>query len=268
MKLSIGGGVGCYLSNIAIFCPTCIGRMEIRHRVKIVTTPGCLHILDTGMDSPGFLGFVIISCICLIGFYFTAFPLAMQIFLACVITAICYGLAAIWRSSEQSMSAMLSTLGSAIMLGSGVWIIQLHQGEAKIWYLVLVGLCGLLWCLVGITLRISLLHYCGLVGLILVYAVLMGGYWPTATLMMLELFWILHTVLLVGLSWWVHRRFPRLALVYFTIGMTLAFMAEADMIILRHQAAGNMVFYSILKLAIVVGILFWTRKKWITWVTS
>ncbi|WP_068502345.1 hypothetical protein [Paenibacillus kribbensis] len=229
---------------------------------------GLLTYLRHGHGFAWILGFVIISCICLIGFYFTAFPLAMQIFSACVITAICYGLAAIWRSSEKSMSAMLSTLGSAVMLGSGVWIIQLHQGEAKDWLLVLVALCGLVWCLVGITLRISLLHYCGLVGLILVYAVLMGGYWPTATLMMLEVFWILHTVLLVGLSWWVHRRFPRLALVYFAIGMTLAFMAEADMIILRHQAAGNMVFYSILKLAIVIGILFWTRKKWITWVTS
>ncbi|MGW8442577.1 hypothetical protein ACWGXJ_16615 [Paenibacillus sp. S33] len=229
---------------------------------------GLLTYLRHGHGIAWLLGFVIISCICLIGFYFTAFPLAMQIFSASAVTTICYGVAAFWRSSEKSMSAMLSTLGSAIMLGSGVWITQLHQGEAKVWFLFLVGLCGVVWCLVGLTLRISLLHYCGLAGLLLVYAVLIGRYWPTATLMMLEAFWILHAVLLIWLSWWVHRRFPRLALVYFAIGMTLAFMAEADMIILRHQAAGDVVFYSILKLAFVVGILFWTRKKWITWVTS
>lgn len=53
----------------------------------------------------------------------------------------------------------------------------------------------------------------------------------------------MHAVLLIGLSWWVHRRFPHLGLVYFAIGMTLAFMAEADMSILRHQAAGDIVFY-------------------------
>ncbi|MFD1460982.1 hypothetical protein ACFQ5D_05900 [Paenibacillus farraposensis] len=66
------------------------------------------------------LGFVIISCICLIGFYFTAFPLAMQIFTAGAGTVVCFGLAAVWRSSKKSMRALLSTLGSAIMLGSGV----------------------------------------------------------------------------------------------------------------------------------------------------
>ncbi|MGG4217420.1 hypothetical protein ABEW32_04205 [Paenibacillus jamilae] len=228
---------------------------------------GLLTYLRHGHGMAWLLGFVIISCICLIGFYFTAFPLPMQICLASAISAICYGMAAVWRSSAKSLSAMLSTLGSAIMLGSGVWIIQLHQGEAKVWYLVLVGLCGLVWCLVGLTLRISLLHYCGLAGLLLVYAVLVGRYWPAATLAMLEVFWILHAALLVGLSWWVHRRFPRLALVYFAIGMTLVFMAEADTIVLRHQAAGEVMFYCILKLAFVVGILFWTRKKWITWVT-
>lgn len=232
------------------------------------SSTGLLTYLQNGHGIAWLLGFVIISCICLIGFYFTAFLLAMQIFSACAVTVICYGVAAVWRSSEKSMSAMLSTLGSVIMLGSGVWIIQLHQGEPKFWFLVLVGLCGLVWCLVGLTLRISLLHYCGFIALLLVYAVLIGRYWPTASHVMLEGFWILHVALLVWLSWWVHRRFSRLASGYFAIGMTLVFMPEADMIVLRHQAPGDVVLYGLLKLAIVVGILFWTRKKWITWVTS
>ncbi|ALP39131.1 hypothetical protein ASL14_21445 [Paenibacillus sp. IHB B 3084] len=232
------------------------------------SSTGLLTYLRNGHGIAWLLGFVIISCICLIGFYFTAFPLAMQIFSACAVTGICYGVAAVWRSSEKSMSAMLSILGSVIMLGSGVWIIQLHQGEPKFWFLVLVGLCGLVWCLVGLTLRIILLRYCGFIALLLVYAVLIGRYWPTASHVMLEGFWVLHAALLVWLCWWVHRRFSRLASVYFAIGMTLVFMPEADMIVLRHQASGDVVLYGLLKLAIVVGILFWTRKKWITWVTS
>ncbi|WP_025683255.1 hypothetical protein [Paenibacillus maysiensis] len=232
------------------------------------SSTGLFTYLRTGHGIAWLLGFVIISCICLIGFYFTAFPLAMQIFSACAVTGICYGVAAVWRSSEKSMSAMLSILGSVIMLGSGVWIIQLHQGEPKFWVVVLVGLCGLVWCLVGLTLRITLLHYCGFIALLLVYAVLIGRYWPAASHVMLEGFWILHVALLVWLSWWVHRRFSRLASVCFAIGMTLVFMPEADMIVLRHQSSGDVVLYGLLKLAVVVGILFWTRKKWITWVTS
>ncbi|WP_431087806.1 hypothetical protein [Paenibacillus sp. 8b26] len=232
------------------------------------SSTGLLTYLRNGHGIAWLLGFVIISCICLIGFYFTAFPLPMQIFSACAVTGICYGVAAVWRSSEKSMSAMLSILGSVILLGSGVWIIQLHQGEPKFWFLVLVGLCGLVWCLVGLTLRIILLHYCGFIALLLVYAVLIGRYWSAASHVMLEGFWFLHAALLVWLSWWVHRRFSRLASVYFAIGMTLVFMPEADMIVLRHQASGDVVLYGLLKLAIVVGILFWTRKKWITWVTS
>lgn len=230
--------------------------------------PVSLHNLRQGNVKVWLFGFGIISLILLIGFYFSVFPLGLQIATAVSILIVCYGYSGVWRNRRPSVSLALAGAGSFLTLGFGLWIIALHGWDQTVWTPALVGFCGVLWAVLGFALRIGLLQYAGFGCLALLYAGFFRSVRPEAPLWELELLWLPLAVLMVWLSWLLHHRVAKVAGVYFAAGVTFWLMPELDCLLLRQDYPQWIAFVLILKLAAGFGLLFGFRKNWITWVSS
>ena len=225
--------------------------------------------MQHGSRSIWFLVFGIISSICFIGLYFSAFPKSMQIGIAAISATGCYAAAAYFRKKGlMPWAHMCASAGSVILLAAGSVIIHLQEADVQIWVPVLIGVCSLSWCLVGYWLNMSLLHYCGLLGGAVLYAKLAAYNRPDLALLQTELLWIPLSVLFIWLSWLVHHRMKSLAPVYFSFGLTLWFMAELDQLVLKGAAVQDVFVWLLIKLTAAAVLLFLFRKNWITWVSS
>ncbi|MDO7905443.1 hypothetical protein Q5741_03335 [Paenibacillus sp. JX-17] len=224
--------------------------------------------LKQGSLKSWLLSFVIISLIFFIGFYFSSFPWPLQMASAVLSAGICYGFAAIRRRADFTLSLIIAGVGSLLLLGLGAWMISLHEVDPDKGIPILIGVCSVIWCVVGFFLELGILYYCGLVGAVLLYAVLFGQYRPDMAWPFLQLFWLPHSMLLLWLTWLVYQRWPHRTKALFGLSVTVWFMPEADALLLRGLTPPGIAGWVIIKIAVSLILLFVTRKKWIAWVSS
>lgn len=230
--------------------------------------PLSLENLQQGSIKVWLLCFGVISFIFLIAFYFSVFPWGLQLAVAVSTLIVVYGYAGVLRKRQPLTSLMLAGTGSVLMLGFGVWLISLHDLNRGLWLPILVTLCGIVWAVLGMLLRIGLLQYCGFGAMLLLYAGFFIQIRPDASVWELQLFWLPLCVLMIWLSWLLHHKTQGMSSVYFAVGATIWMMPEIDSMLLRDTAPGWIALVIIVKLAAAGGLLFGFRKKWITWVAS
>ncbi|KGE18150.1 hypothetical protein [Paenibacillus wynnii] len=230
--------------------------------------PISLHNLQKGSIKIWLFGFGIISFIFLISLYFSVFPWGLQLATALSLLLVCYGYSGVLRDRQRVISLMLAGIGSVLTIGFGMWMIALHDLDPEVWRPILIGACGILWCVLGFILRIGLLQYCGFVFWALLYAGFFGGIRPEASVLELELLWLPLCVLMIWLSWLLHHRIKGVSGVYFAVGATMWLMPELDSLLLRHGYPQWVSYILLLKIAIGLVLLFIFRKKWIAWVAS
>ncbi|WP_438492367.1 hypothetical protein [Paenibacillus sp. IHBB 3054] len=166
------------------------------------------------------------------------------------------------------ISLVLAGVGSVLTIGFGLWLIALHDLNADFWRPLLIAGCGLLWVILGFTLRMGLLHYCGFAFWALLYAGFSGQKRPDASVLELELLWLPLCILMIWLSWLLYHRIKGVSGVYLGVGVSLWLMPEIDALWLRPDYPGWVSLVLILKIAVGLALLFIFRKKWITWVAS
>lgn len=109
------------------------------------------------------------SLLSIIFFNFTSFSPALQITFVAVglIVLYAYGV----KSREKNMTASFTSIGLAALgtLLAGPFIVQMQGWNQIPWIPVYIGFCGILWILLGIVLRISVLHMSGWLALSLVH---------------------------------------------------------------------------------------------------
>ncbi|WP_068616273.1 hypothetical protein [Paenibacillus tuaregi] len=225
-----------------------------------------INSIQQGSLKTWFLGFGIISLIFFIGFYFSLFPWPLQMAIALLVTSICYSFSAVFRPRRKVAALLTASGGSVILLGLGAWTLWLQDWLSPGGIAGLVGVCGLIWWLAGYFLNLGILNYCGFVCFILLYGVMFGKIHPDASWPMMQLFWLPLSVVMVWLCWLAHHRIKRMAPVFFAVGITVWFMPEADMLLMRQSSVHGMVLLCLLKIVIAFILLFVLRKKWIVWV--
>ncbi|OME53440.1 hypothetical protein [Paenibacillus odorifer] len=230
--------------------------------------PISLRNLQQGSIKIWLFSFGIISLIFLISLYFSVFPWPLQLATALSVLIICYGYSAVYKDRNNVISLILAGLGSVLTLGFGLWLIDLHDLDPQLWRPILIGCCGLLWCILGFLLRIGLLQYCGFAFWALLYAGFFGGRSPEASIFELEFLWLPLCVQMVWLSWLLHHKVSGVASVYFAVGVSLWIMPELDALLLRQDYPQWISLMLILKIAAGLALLFGFRKKWITWVAT
>ncbi|WP_128083736.1 hypothetical protein [Paenibacillus sp. DMB5] len=232
------------------------------------SNPVSLQNLQQGSIKIWLFGFGIISLIFMISLYFSVFPWPLQIATALCVLVVCYGYSAIYRDRNQTISLLLAGVGSVLTMGFGLWMIVLHGLDPDFWRPVLIAGCGLLWSVLGFTLRIGLLHYCGIAFWALLYAGFSGQMRPEASMLELELLWLPLCVLMVWLSWLLYHKVSGVSGVYLGVGVSLWLMPEVDALWLRQGFPDWVSLLLIVKIAAGLALLFIFRKKWITWVAS
>lgn len=232
------------------------------------SNPISLKNLQQGSIKIWLFGFGIISLIFLISLYFSVFPWPLQLATALCVLIVCYGYSAIYRDRNHMISLVLAGVGSVLTIGFGLWLIALHDLNADLWRPLLIAGCGLLWVILGFTLRIGLLHYCGFAFWALLYAGFSGQMRPDASVLELELLWLPLCILMVWLSWLLYHRIKGVSGVYLGVGVSLWLMPEIDALWLRPDYPEWVSLVLIFKIAVGLALLFIFRKKWITWVAS
>ncbi|NGM81800.1 hypothetical protein G5B47_05190 [Paenibacillus sp. 7124] len=232
------------------------------------SNPITLQNLQQGNIKIWMFAFGIISLILLIGFYFSVFPWGLQLATAVSLLVVCYGYAGLLRNRMPIIGLSLAGIGSFLTLGFGLWMIFLHNLEDGLSIPIFVGVCGLLWIILGFTLRIGLLHFGGYGALCLLYAGFAGRVRPEAGVWELQLLWLPLCVLMIWLSWLLYHRVKGVSGVYFGVGALLWLMPEIDSLLLRRDYPAWLSLLLIGKIAAELTLLFLFRKKWIAWVAT
>lgn len=214
------------------------------------------------------LGFVIFSLICFVVLHFKGFPLALQIFTAVTFIGCCYWLGIKIRRKQPSTSLMILGIGSMTMISVGMMLLQWHDADNQFSVVMLIMTCSLTWLLIGIFVKVPLLHFCGWIGLVLLYGVFLTRTMPDAAWYEVEIFWLPLCFVMLWLSWYVHHKNKTGSSVLFLIGAVLWFVPALHEMFFYKELIPMDFIQFVLFVKIVLGavLLFSLRKKWIAWV--
>ncbi|MBW7473690.1 hypothetical protein K0T92_02900 [Paenibacillus oenotherae] len=209
--------------------------------------------------------FGIFSLICFIALYFNVFHPLLQIGVTAssVFTLLLIGQRN--RSKNEAMGLGLIGTAMLLMLGLGMYMLQLHALDGWGWKAGLLAFCSLFWIAVGIGLRIPLLHLSGWLASFLVYAWLLSNNTESPAWYEVQLYWLPASFVFGWCSWFFHRWSRPVSAILFVAGACIWFMPELySAVFVTEQAWLQIQLF----VKIIAGglLLFSLRKQWIAWV--
>lgn len=212
-----------------------------------------------------FLAFGIFALICFVVLHFSVFPLALQIAVAMAVGAGFAGFGARLRKRNPKRALLLIGSGMGVLLGLGAIILKLHGWSAGAGPIVLLSACALLWIASGIAFRFALLHWCGWMAIVVLYAILLSDHVSSPSLLEVQVFWIPAALLFGWLSWFMHVRNKSIGGVLFATALVLWFMPEVYAALFAISPEWIQL-QLLLKIAIAGIGMFKLRKQWMEWV--
>jgi hypothetical protein len=172
---------------------------------------------------------------------------------------------AILREKAPARAMMLLGAGMLFLLGSGMALLQLRHWTEGAGPIALLVICAAVWIGCGIALRFPLLHGCGWMAAIVLYARLLARHVPEPHWFEVQVFWIPPAFLFGWLSWYWHVRYKPVSAVFFTIALLLWFMPEAYSALFKVEEAW-IELELIVKIALAGFGMYRLRRKWMEWV--
>jgi hypothetical protein len=211
------------------------------------------------------LAFGSFSLICFVVLHFSAFPLALQIGLTAVVTAVFILVGGRLRSSNPMRGLLSLGSGMVFLFGAGFSILQVNGWIEKSGILWLLGLCAIVWIVCGVSLRFAVLHWCGWMANVVLYALLLSQHVPSPSWLEVQVFWIPAALLFGWLSWFLHVRYKSAGAVFFATALILWFMPEVYSALFEINT--NWIQLELLVKIVVAGVgMFRLRKQWMEWV--
>jgi len=212
------------------------------------------------------LTFATITIISFVVLYFTIFHPALQMTIIVLATV-----AFLWighrfrRRGNEAGGLTAIGIGMLLLLGGGLYMLELHGLNNWAWKTMLLSVCSVLWIIYGIASRLHILHLCGWLTSMLVYAWILSQYMIDPLWYEVQLYWLPAAVLFGWSSWFVHRWAKPVSAVLFAACAAAWFMPELYSVLfledktwLQLQLLG--------KFAVGGGLLFGLRKQWMVWV--
>ncbi|WP_331701032.1 hypothetical protein [Paenibacillus sp. IITD108] len=198
-------------------------------------------------------------------FYFSRFPTTLQISVVVLGT-----IALLWmgaRIRKRSESSGIACIGIAmlVLLGGGLYILNLHEWEDMLWKILLLSACALLWIICGIKMNIPMLHLSGWLASLLVYGWMLYTYTTEPKWFEIQLYWLPIAVIFGWTSWFIHRWSKPVAAVLFVICALVWFMPEVYSL-LAFEGTAIIQLQILFKIALGGAVLFLMRKRWMVWV--
>ncbi|WP_042162753.1 hypothetical protein [Paenibacillus gorillae] len=206
--------------------------------------------------------FTLISFVVL---YFNAFHPLLQIGVSLLgVSGLMWAGSRIRRRSEAGGLA-LSGAAMLLLLGSGLYMLELHELAEWGWKTALLAFCAIFWIIYGITAKIQTFHFCGWIAAVLVYAWLLSSFLGTPSWYEPQLYWLPIAGIFGWASWFIHRLSKPVSAVLFAMCAVLWFMPELYAMLFIDEPI-LLQIQLLLKIAIGGGLLFALRKQWIVWV--
>jgi len=211
------------------------------------------------------LVFVIFAVIFFVALYFSVFHPVLQIALISTSIILFLFFGQRYRSTNEAGGLALIGTGMLVMLGMGLYMLSLHGIEQWGWRVALLAFCALIWIILGIVMRIPLLHLCGWIAIFLVYASLLAHNMDEPQWYEVQLYWLPAAFVFCWCSWFFQRWSKPVAAVIFVAGVIIWFMPELYTNFFIADGAG-LQLQLLAKIAAGGLLLFTLRKKWIAWV--
>ncbi|MBB3109017.1 hypothetical protein FHS18_001069 [Paenibacillus phyllosphaerae] len=212
-----------------------------------------------------FLTFGIFSLICFVVLHFNAFHPLLQIGVTLSGVLILLLIGQRYRLKNEALGLGLVGVAMLLMLGAGMYMLQLHGLEAWGWQVGWLGICSLFWVAFGITARIPVLHLSGWVASFLVYGLLLSRNAESPDWYEVQLYWLPASFVFAWCSWFFHRWSRPVAAVLFIAGTLIWLMPE----LYTAVFVDNRDWFQLQLIVKIVAeglLLFLLRKKWIAWV--
>ncbi|MBD2869500.1 hypothetical protein [Paenibacillus arenilitoris] len=197
--------------------------------------------------------------------YFNEFHPLMQMGIVAGSTVVLLWIGQRLRSRSEAAGLTLTGLGMLLLLGGGLYMLDLHGMEHWGWRPGLLAGCSLMWVIYGIKGRIPVLHACGWLAAILVYASLLARFTSDSSWYEIQLYWLPVACLFGWGSWFVHRWSKPVSAVFFFVCAIVWFMPELYAMMFAEEAL-LLQAQLIAKIAAGGGVLFLMRKQWMVWV--
>lgn len=169
------------------------------------------------------------------------------------------------RQRHEAMGLSVIGMGMLIMLGGGLYLMRLHELGQQSWEIAYLAFCALFWIFFGIVLRIPLLHLCGWIAAIMVYALMLYRHSNAPMWYDVQLYWIPASFIYAWGSWFVKRWSKPVSAILFIIAALVWFMPEIYSILLLDNPLA-VEAQLLIKMVLGGTLLFSLRKKWIAWV--
>lgn len=264
-----------------------VREIEQWRRSKLLPEHYCDFLLNLYLDNPGdrqgqvmgvssnsiknsnwkiwFLSFAVIALITYVVIHFNSFSFPMQIMSAALFVTACYGAGMAMRRKMPAISYALAGLGSIALLGAGFYLLRLHGLDDPVLSFSYVAFCSFVWILIGVISRMGLFHFCGWIGLALVYAALLHTL-TELDLLGAQLGWLPLCAVFGWLGWLLHRVSKSTGAVLLLVSFSLWWVPEAYSLYAGLADAALLQLLFLGKLAVAAAVLFGLRKKWIEWV--
>ncbi|WP_337101625.1 hypothetical protein [Paenibacillus sp. YIM B09110] len=217
----------------------------------------------TGMQ--WFLTFGTFTLISFVVFYFSVFHPLLQIGVIVLAVVVLLWLGQRLGKHNEAAGLALTGIAMLLLLGGGLFMYGLHDITEWWTKVALLGFCALLWIAYGILARIPVLHLCGWITSILVYAWLLSHYMGASKWYEIQLYWLPIACLFAWGSWFIHRWQKPVSAVLFVTCALVWFMPELYAMLFSDEIAWIQL-QLIVKIGIGGGLLFLMRKKWMVWV--
>ncbi|WP_438446242.1 hypothetical protein [Gorillibacterium sp. sgz5001074] len=209
--------------------------------------------------------FGILGLISFLGLHFTSFHFWMQTGIAAGLISILYMIGGVQRNKQPGLSYLAFGAGSILLLLAGIYLLS-DKGYDGTPVMLYVGFCSMIWILTGILGRMPVFHFAGWVVLFLIYALVLRHNITDIDWIGLELSWVPVSLVLVWLGWLFHHVNKQIAAVLLLTGALGWFGAEIYGFGVTELPGNLLQLLLLAKLAVICGVLFGLRKKWIEWV--
>lgn len=206
--------------------------------------------------------FTLISFVVL---YFNEFHPLLQMAVVVGAVAVFLWIGQRLRSRNEAAGLALTSTGMLLLLGGGLYMLNGQGLDEWGWKTALLASCSLFWVIYGIAVRIHLLHLCGWLAAILVYAWLLSQFMIDSKWYEIQLYWLPIACLFGWSSWFVHRWSKPVSAVLFLTCALVWFMPELYAMMFIDDAA-MLQLQLLIKIGIGGGLLFSMRKQWMVWV--
>jgi hypothetical protein len=169
------------------------------------------------------------------------------------------------RKRNEAAGLAISSTGMLLLLGGGLYMLNVHSLDQWGWKTGLLALCSLFWVIYGIAARIPVLHLCGWLAAILVYAWLLSQFMEDSKWYEVQLYWLPIACLFGWSSWFVNRWSKQVSAILFLTCTLVWFMPELYAMMFVDNAIW-LQLQLIVKIAVGGALLFSMRKKWMVWV--